>query len=335
MVAGGKWRYLVLPILVVQICFIPATFLASDTVGLEDAERKVYDAFKAVVAAYQDGGSVGELVEELNEALVLLSEAGRADSEQAGIIADQAYEIAEGVESEAPRAREEGMRLRQNERIGWAIAIGGVILGVLLIYFVGPRLYWSLWLRIRRDFIVKASPNKRQKGQIDRSIGQVEGASSIISGEVWSVVIAVVVLVTIFGYTEFYFSRNVVEPFSEFGILGPNMTIANYPRNVTVGDSIHLNVYVANHLGRPTYYVIMVKLREKNASLNPASGSPDLAFNCILLHGEERVIPVNVTIESPGLNQRLVFELWLYDESNSRVEYHDRSLWIWISAMET
>jgi len=321
MIEGRLKISLIMFILFISVLSFSAAASGTSEVGLEDAARKVNDVFKVVVEAYDAGGDVKGLVIKLNEALDLISMAREADSEQSKVLAGQAYEIAEWVEGEAPSVKEEGIRLRLAERNTWIVAGAGLIFGGFLTYFFGPRLYWSLWLRMRKNYIVRVTEGKRQ----------VESQSMITSGEVWAVIIAVIVLVSIFAYTEFYYSRTVIEPFSELGILGPNMVIGDYPSNVTVGEAVHLNIYVANHLGRPTHYTVMAKLREKDAALDPSPGSPDLTLDFILLHEEARIFPFNMTIEKLGLNQRLIFELWTYNVTNSQIEYHDRWGWIWLN----
>lgn len=316
---------LTLFILFISVLPISETASGTNEVELEEAVGEIHYAFGLVVEAYEAGGDVEQLVTELNEALGLLSEAREADLEQARILAGQAYEIAEWVEGEAPKVRDEGVRLRLAERNTWILVLVVVILGGFLTYFLGPRLYWLFWLRMRRNYIVRVNEKK----------GPVEGGSLIFSGEVWAVVVAVIVLVSIFAYTEVWYARNVIEPFSEFGILGPDMTIGDYPSNITVGETIHLNIYVANHMGKPTHYVVKVKLRDKEADLDPAPGSANATFEHILLYREERITPFNMTIEKLGLNQRLIFELWLYNATSNQVEYHDRWGWIWLNVTKT
>ncbi|MDP2954272.1 MAG: DUF1616 domain-containing protein, partial [Chloroflexota bacterium] len=52
----------------------------------------------------------------------------------------------------------------------------------------------------------------------------------------------------------------VVEPFSELGVLGPNMKIGDYPRQLVVGQRFSLYIYVGNHEGSSQYYRVFAKL---------------------------------------------------------------------------
>ena len=312
---------------VILISIFPISVKASDIeeIELDKAIKKVHEAFELVVEASESGGDVENLLTKLNESLSFITKGKKAELSQFKKLLNMAYELAEWVEDEALKVKEEGLRQRQSERNIWILSISGVVLGGLLVYFLGPKIYWSFWLRMRRNYFVRLNQEEKP----------VEDGSLITSGEVWSVIFALIVLVSIFAYSEFYFSRNVVEPFSEFGILGPNLKIGDYPRNVTVGENVNLNIFISNNMGKPTYYVVMAKLRDKESSLDPAPGSPDVIIDLILSHEDERIIPFNFTIINPGLNQRLVFELWTYNVTSKSVEYHDRWGWIWINAIET
>ena len=59
----------------------------------------------------------------------------------------------------------------------------------------------------------------------------------------------------------------VVEPFSELGILGPEMKLGDYPREVALGDSVDLYLYLGNHEGNLMYYRVLVKQGDQSLSL--------------------------------------------------------------------
>lgn len=315
----------VLLLFIIFFSFIPDSVEASKKTEIEDARNKVQNSFRLVLEAYEAGGDVVDLVYKLNEALNLILKAEDADPSQVILMLGQADEITEDVEILAPSVRDDGIGHRQFERTTLILTIIGIAVGLSLSYVYGPKLFLTLWFRMRRDYVVKVAEDRKP----------VEDGSLFASGEVWAVVIAVVLLVTVFSISEAYYSTKVIEPFSELGILGPNMMIDNYPNNVTVGETIRLNVYVSNHLGEPTYYVVMVKLRDNETVLDPASGNADVALDLVLMHDEERITPFNMTIDKSGLNQRLIFELWVFNASNGQIEYHDRYGWLWLNVRET
>ena len=51
----------------------------------------------------------------------------------------------------------------------------------------------------------------------------------------------------------------VVEPFSELGVLGPEMKLGDYPHDVQIGENIDLFVYIGNHEGSVSYYKLLFK----------------------------------------------------------------------------
>ncbi|MEM1550585.1 MAG: hypothetical protein QXR13_01460, partial [Candidatus Bathyarchaeia archaeon] len=80
--------------------------------------------------------------------------------------------------------------------------------------------------------------------------------SWVFDDEVLAVVAAIVVVGFVFGFSQFILSGRVVEPFSALGLLGPNMKIGDYPREVVVGVPFKLYLYVHNFEGRSVYYRI-------------------------------------------------------------------------------
>jgi uncharacterized membrane protein len=325
----SAWRYF----LVVSLTFFVVTIAARPIQGHilalyssseEDGAVDIHKAFGCIVEAYEAGGNVTSSVKELNEALDLLSETTGATPEQAMALMLRVVQITDGVSNEATGIKDKQVGLLQTEIYMRLITVIVVIFGVILIYRKGPGLYWLLWYKTKKNYIVMMSKNEKE----------TKGESLITSREVLSVVLSVVLLVSVFAYTESYYSTRVIEPFSELAILGPKMMLGDYPGNITVGESIHLNIYIANHLGKPTYYVVMVKLRSNDSVINPAPGSVDATFSHILMNGEEQIIPANITVKNSGQNQRLIFELWVYNSTTDQVEYNNRSTWIWINVLE-
>jgi hypothetical protein len=65
-------------------------------------------------------------------------------------------------------------------------------------------------------------------------------------------------------------SRLLVYPqtefFTEMWLLGPNHTAADYPYNITTGQTYGVYLGLANHLGYSAYYVVEVKFRNSTQS---------------------------------------------------------------------
>lgn len=150
------------------------------------------------------------------------------------------------------------------------------------------------------------------------------------------VAVAVLVLVTtiaVFTEVQPILPSN-SENFSELGVLGPSMVIGGYPTNVTQGSSIHLFAYVGNHEGAVTYYQVEVKLGNLSTRVSNTTAADALeisSYPLILANNQSSTFPVNLGLSTVGTNQRLIFELWTYDTSDSQFAYS--GLWdqVWIN----
>jgi uncharacterized membrane protein len=158
--------------------------------------------------------------------------------------------------------------------------------------------------------------------------------SWIFDGEVLAVLAAIVLVSSIFAFVQVVNVGRVVEPFSELGILGPDMKIGGYPREVASGVAFKLYLYVGNHEGRTMYYRVLVKVGDRSSHINntvPLEAPPILEYRVVLQHNSTTVIPINVTLWKPGLNLRLVFEMWIYNETLRDFTYYGRWNQLWLN----
>lgn len=156
----------------------------------------------------------------------------------------------------------------------------------------------------------------------------------IIDEEVMAVILAVLVVAGAFACSQAFLANRAVEPFSELGILGPNMKIGDYPRELVAGEPFTLYLYVGNHEGRVMYYAILAKLGNKTTPINSSEpmDAPVLArYEVVLLNGRNWTRPITLSIGEPGVNYRLVFELWAYDEHIHNFKYTGRWCQLWLN----
>lgn len=128
--------------------------------------------------------------------------------------------------------------------------------------------------------------------------------------------------------------HRVVEPFSELGILGPNMKIGDYPRELAVGQSFSLYLYVGNHEGGVEYFRVLSKLGDVNSNVSDTTplDAPVLAsWDFVLLNESNSTLPITLAVNRAGLNQRLVFELQMYDSGVNDFVYHQRWTQLWMN----
>jgi uncharacterized membrane protein len=128
------------------------------------------------------------------------------------------------------------------------------------------------------------------------------------------------------------------EQFSQLGILGPSKTIGNYPSNVTARKPMSLYVFVGNNEGRAYYYEVIVKLGgvQTVVSNSTSANAPEIAsYYQVIGNNKNWTVPVNLTISHIGQNQRLIFELWAYNSTQSAFSY--LGLWdqLWINVTST
>ena len=126
----------------------------------------------------------------------------------------------------------------------------------------------------------------------------------------------------------------VVEPFSELGILGPNVKMSDYTEEVEVGEPFSLFLYVGNQEGRIMYYRTLVKVGDQMnfASETDPMDAPILArYEHVILNKDNSTTPVTLSIDRPGINSRLVLELYKYDEGVHDFVYSGQWVQIWMN----
>lgn len=293
------------------------------TQSVDDVRSAVYNAFKALGEAYNPGGDISNLTETLNEALNLTSEAETIASTNPGeaqALLSEAKTLAENVINQAPLIKEEGLKQGQTQTIITFASIAAAIIVGILIYMFGPNLLWHFWLRLRKNYTVRVTGTPRkEKGLV------------ITMDQVCAAILAIILIVTVFVAAQYFIGGRTGETFSELGVLGPNMTLGDYPKEVVAGDAVNLYVYVGNQMGKPVYYTVMIKIGDNNTSVNPAPIEPTMELERIMLQNENWTSPVNIKLAQAGLNQRIIFELWTYNETTSNIDY--RQIWgqVWLN----
>lgn len=156
----------------------------------------------------------------------------------------------------------------------------------------------------------------------------------MIDEEVQAVVLAVIVVIGAFSVSQAFLAGRVVEPFSELAILGPNQKIGDYPKNLTAGENFNLYLYIGNHEGKVMYYRVYVKLGNRSSIINennPLDAPPIAHYETILSNDQTWLKPITLHIDEPGINYRLVFELWVYKPEEGIFTYHGRWNQLWLN----
>jgi len=158
--------------------------------------------------------------------------------------------------------------------------------------------------------------------------------SWILEEEVLAVLAAILLVSAVFVGVQAFSAGRVIEPFSELGLLGAEGRIGGYPKEVVAGAPFTLNLYIGNHEGKTTYYKVLVKLDNTSSTVNgttPLSAEPIMEVRTVLNHNSSQIIPVNITLYEPATRLRLVFELWMFNETARSFSYHQgvwNQLWL-------
>jgi len=158
------------------------------------------------------------------------------------------------------------------------------------------------------------------------------------------------------------------EPFSEIWVLGPNHTVEDLPYNITIGEQKLLYIGVGNHLGFSAYYTVYLKLRNQTQPLpepknaTPSSLLPLYEFRFFLNNDANWEMLVNFAIQDASIRDdnlvleqifinnvvfeveyattrsskllfQFFFELWLYNATSGKFQYHNRFASVWLKLM--
>jgi uncharacterized membrane protein len=127
------------------------------------------------------------------------------------------------------------------------------------------------------------------------------------------------------------------QKYSELGILGPTLTLGNYPTRVLQNHSFTLYGYLVNQEGVAKYYNVLVKLGNQSTQISNSTSAdaPVIAQYYSALSNSQNpyVFPMNLSINQAGTNERLIFELWSYKVSKSGDNFTYTGDWdqIWLN----
>lgn len=122
--------------------------------------------------------------------------------------------------------------------------------------------------------------------------------------------------------------------YSELGILGPQKTIGGYPSNLLANQTFLLYLYIGNHEGAVGYYQVQVKLGNQSTVIsNVTSAQAPLiySYSYVLDDNQNATFPINLAINQTGINERIIFELWSYNET--ALDFSYTGLWnqLWVN----
>jgi uncharacterized membrane protein len=124
------------------------------------------------------------------------------------------------------------------------------------------------------------------------------------------------------------------EPFTNFGILGPNQSIGGYPTSLTTGQQFSLYGYIGNHEGMVSYYMVLVKLGNPSTVISNSTSAdlPTLsAYSFVLDNNQSSTFPMALSVGQTGTNLKLIFELWRFNPTTTQFSYSGLSDLLYIN----
>lgn len=285
---------------------------------VDEAQAATNNAYNAITNAYKSGADTTQLIEQLNQAINITQQAQLAsDPQQAALLAVQAQAIAENVTQQAntaANAAQNSIPVIPITAAAAALAIG------VAIFLLGPKALWKVWLKLRRNFTIKIA-NSSKKGE----------SAFLTAEQLCAIVLAITVIIAFISVSGFLLPSTSGEQFSELGILGPNMKLGDYPSKVVASQTVSLYGYVGNQMGQPIYYTVQVKLGDNNTQINPANLTATQTYGQVLPSNGTWTFPVTLPLSHVGDNQRIIFELWAYNQTLNQNIYQQRWGQIWVN----
>jgi uncharacterized membrane protein len=158
-----------------------------------------------------------------------------------------------------------------------------------------------------------------------------------IDEKIQAIIMAILFVLGVLTGGPIIIGDRVVEPFSELGILGPNMKLGDYPREISAGEDIDLYLYIGNHEGKLEYYRIDVKLGDQSINVSDTSPYPGQilkSYEEVLLNESNSTSPINFSVSETGINKRIVFELYRYQLETERFNYEGNWVQLWVNVTE-
>ena len=145
---------MVLALFLVSVSLIVVLSPAVGELALERSVRlELAGAFVAVAEAERVGGDVSGLVEQLNQAVVLLEE-GETKNDEA--LLREALSKVEEVVARAPVVGQDGVATMQARTVQSWLVVGVVAALGVVVWRYEPRVFWRLWVWSKRRWRVKA-----------------------------------------------------------------------------------------------------------------------------------------------------------------------------------
>jgi uncharacterized membrane protein len=309
-------------VIILLLSLTISTFNSIKAQTVDSTRDTIQTAYQILVETNNAGGNITELTNQLNQALNLLNQAenlANTNPGQSQELITEAQTIANNVIEHAKTEKEVGIGQTHTSTILLITSIIASIAAGIIIYLYAPKIAWKTWLNIRKNHLVKVTNSPTS----DKNI-------IITAKQISALILGAIIIISLIAITVAYLPST-KEQFSELGILGPNMKLGDYPKETVAGETINLNGYVGNHMDQPMYYTFLIKLGDNTTTVNPAQTSTIQQHQKIILDNQTWTFPINLTLTEIGQDQRIIFELWIYNQTINQNQYHERWGQIWVN----
>jgi hypothetical protein len=121
----------------------------------EDLRQRILNIYSRLAEAERRGADVSSQAELLNKALEMLSGVEGSGVGVGGDVASNVSAILSKIEDEIPALEASGEAAARLKLIVDVAAGAGIALSIATVYLYIPRLIASLWLRLRRGWLVR------------------------------------------------------------------------------------------------------------------------------------------------------------------------------------
>jgi uncharacterized membrane protein len=126
--------------------------------------------------------------------------------------------------------------------------------------------------------------------------------------------------------------------YSEIAVLGPDKNLSGYQSLLHVSEPFKLYGYIENHEGFAVYYDYVVKLGNQSTTVSDTTPSDAQIISQnyqVVLNDQNYTFEMILTLNKTGLNQRLIFELWMF--STKEMQFVYSGLWaeLWVNVTKT
>ncbi|HMF31778.1 MAG TPA: DUF1616 domain-containing protein [Candidatus Lokiarchaeia archaeon] len=139
--------------------------------------------------------------------------------------------------------------------------------------------------------------------------------------ENWLRTILIISILVVTGFIVYVTIFNQNKPYINFGLLNQGGQMGNYPNQVEVGQEFSLGYFVDNHNPNIQDFSVRTYLANYTTSTvtfeNGVEGGQLLnVYNLTINNGENYTSnPMQFALNSTGLNFRICFELWVYNQT--------------------